>query len=114
MRYDRRQIIWAGAMRERRVFTVDVECYAGHLGEQTPRTPISTPSRPWTTTPRITCTPPTTTAHSVRTRSRSRRSDRSRRTTVCTTSAYIATILGYRRIAVAEVLDAWLAPVLQN
>ena len=45
-------------MPERRLLTVGVECYAGHRGEQTPRT----------------------------------------------------LILGGRRIAVAEVLDAWLAP----
>ena len=58
MRYDRRQVVWAGWMREPRLFTVGVECYAGHRGEQTPRT----------------------------------------------------LILGDRRIAVAEVLDAWLSP----
>jgi hypothetical protein len=45
-------------MVEQRFLTVGVECYAGHRGEQTPRT----------------------------------------------------LILGDRRIAVAEVLDAWLAP----
>jgi len=45
-------------MEEQRILTVGVECYAGHRGEQTPRT----------------------------------------------------LILGDRRIAVAEVLDAWLAP----
>jgi len=45
-------------MREERLFTVAVECYAGHRGEQTPRT----------------------------------------------------LILGDRRIDVAEVVDAWLAP----
>jgi len=45
-------------MHEQRLLTVGVECYAGHRGEQTPRT----------------------------------------------------LILGDRRIAVAEVLDAWLAP----
>ena len=45
-------------MPERPLLTVGVECYAGHRGEQTPRT----------------------------------------------------LILGDRRIAVAEVLDAWLAP----
>jgi hypothetical protein len=45
-------------MREQRPLTVGVECYAGHRGEQTPRT----------------------------------------------------LILGDRRIGVAEVLDAWLAP----
>jgi hypothetical protein len=45
-------------MREPRLLTVGVECYAGHRGEQTPRT----------------------------------------------------LILGDRRIAVVEVLDAWLAP----
>jgi hypothetical protein len=45
-------------MQKGRVLTVGVECYAGHRGEQTPRT----------------------------------------------------LILGDRRIAVAEVLDAWLAP----
>jgi hypothetical protein len=45
-------------MAEQRPLTVNVECYAGHRGEQTPRT----------------------------------------------------LILGDRRIAVAEVLDAWLAP----
>jgi hypothetical protein len=45
-------------MAERPVLRVDVECYAGHRGEQTPRT----------------------------------------------------LILGDRRIAVAEVVDAWLAP----
>jgi hypothetical protein len=45
-------------MREQQLLTVGVECYAGHRGEQTPRT----------------------------------------------------LILGDRRIAVAEVLDAWLAP----
>lgn len=45
-------------MEEQRILTVGVECYAGHRGEQTPRT----------------------------------------------------LILGGRRIAVAEVLDAWLAP----
>jgi hypothetical protein len=47
-----------GRMPEQRLLTVGVECYAGHRGEQTPRT----------------------------------------------------LILGDRRIAVAEVLDAWLAP----
>ena len=45
-------------MHEERAFTVGVECYAGHRGEQTPRT----------------------------------------------------LILGDRRTAVAEVVDAWLAP----
>ena len=45
-------------MHEQRILTVGVECYAGHRGEQTPRT----------------------------------------------------LVLGDRRIAVAEVLDAWLAP----
>jgi hypothetical protein len=45
-------------MPEQPLLSVDVECYAGHRGEQTPRT----------------------------------------------------LILGDRRIAVAEVLDAWLAP----
>ena len=45
-------------MSEQRLLIVNVECYAGHRGEQTPRT----------------------------------------------------LILGDRRIAVAEVLDAWLAP----
>jgi hypothetical protein len=45
-------------MREQRLLSIGVECYAGHRGEQTPRT----------------------------------------------------LILGDRRIAVAEVLDAWLAP----
>ena len=45
-------------MHEARLLNVDVECYAGHRGEQTPR----------------------------------------------------ALILGDRRIDVAEVLDAWLAP----
>jgi hypothetical protein len=45
-------------MHEEPVFSVGVECYAGHRGEQTPRT----------------------------------------------------LMLGERRIAVAEVLDAWLAP----
>jgi hypothetical protein len=45
-------------MHERRLLTVGVECYAGHRGEQTPRT----------------------------------------------------LILGDRRIAVVEVVDAWLAP----
>jgi len=45
-------------MQKERVLTVGVECYAGHRGEQTPRT----------------------------------------------------LILGDRRIAVAHVLDAWLAP----
>ena len=45
-------------MHEKRALTVGVECYAGHRGEQTPRT----------------------------------------------------LILGDRRIAVAEVVDAWLAP----
>ena len=45
-------------MPEQRLLNVNVECYAGHRGEQTPRT----------------------------------------------------LILGDRRIAVAEVLDAWLAP----
>jgi len=45
-------------MAEQRLLSVNVECYAGHRGEQTPRT----------------------------------------------------LILGDRRIAVAEVLDAWLAP----
>ena len=45
-------------MHEERALTVGVECYAGHRGEQTPRT----------------------------------------------------LILGDRRIAVAEVVDAWLAP----
>ena len=45
-------------MHEQRLLTVGVECYAGHRGEQTPRT----------------------------------------------------LILGDRRIAVAEVVDAWLAP----
>ena len=45
-------------MPERRLLSVNVECYAGHRGEQTPR----------------------------------------------------ALILGDRRIDVAEVLDAWLAP----
>ena len=45
-------------MSEQRLLIVDVECYAGHRGEQTPRT----------------------------------------------------LILGDRRIAVVEVLDAWLAP----
>jgi hypothetical protein len=45
-------------MHEERLLTVGVECYAGHRGEQTPRT----------------------------------------------------LILGDRRIAVAEVLDAWVAP----
>jgi hypothetical protein len=45
-------------MREQRLLAIRVECYAGHRGEQTPRT----------------------------------------------------LILGDRRIAVAEVLDAWLAP----
>ena len=45
-------------MREERLFTVAVECYAGHRGEETPRT----------------------------------------------------LILGDRRIDVAEVVDAWLAP----
>jgi hypothetical protein len=45
-------------MSEQRLLTIAVECYAGHRGEQTPRT----------------------------------------------------LILGDRRIAVAEVLDAWLAP----
>jgi hypothetical protein len=45
-------------MSEQRLLSVGVECYAGHRGEQTPRT----------------------------------------------------LILGDRRIAVAEVLDAWLAP----
>jgi hypothetical protein len=45
-------------MSEQRLLGVNVECYAGHRGEQTPRT----------------------------------------------------LILGDRRIAVAEVLDAWLAP----
>ena len=45
-------------MSEQRLLSVNVECYAGHRGEQTPRT----------------------------------------------------LILGDRRIAVAEVLDAWLAP----
>jgi hypothetical protein len=45
-------------MREERLLAVGVECYAGHRGEQTPRT----------------------------------------------------LILGDRRIGVAEVLDAWLAP----
>jgi hypothetical protein len=45
-------------MREQRLLIVGVECYAGHRGEQTPRT----------------------------------------------------LILGDRRIGVAEVLDAWLAP----
>ena len=45
-------------MAEQRPLTVNVECHAGHRGEQTPRT----------------------------------------------------LILGDRRIAVAEVLDAWLAP----
>ena len=45
-------------MHDQRLLTVGVECYAGHRGEQTPRT----------------------------------------------------LILGGRRIAVAEVVDAWLAP----
>ena len=45
-------------MPEQRLLSVDVECYAGHRGEQTPR----------------------------------------------------ALILGDRRIVVAEVVDAWLAP----
>jgi hypothetical protein len=45
-------------MAEQRLLSLNVECYAGHCGEQTPRT----------------------------------------------------LILGNRRIAVAEVLDAWLAP----
>ena len=45
-------------MHEQGLFTVGVECYAGHRGEQTPRT----------------------------------------------------LILGDRRLAVAEVVDAWLAP----
>jgi hypothetical protein len=45
-------------MHEQRLLTVGVECYAGHRGEQTPRT----------------------------------------------------VILGDRRIAVAEVVDAWLGP----
>jgi hypothetical protein len=45
-------------MVERQLLRIDVECYAGHRGEQTPRT----------------------------------------------------LIFGDRRIAVAEVLDAWLAP----
>jgi hypothetical protein len=45
-------------MPEQRLLSVDVECYAGHRGEQTPRT----------------------------------------------------LVLGDRRIAVADVLDAWLAP----
>ena len=45
-------------MREERLRSIGVECYAGHRGDQTPRT----------------------------------------------------LILGDRRIAVAEVLDAWLAP----
>ncbi len=45
-------------MQDQRLLTVGVECYAGHRGEQTPRT----------------------------------------------------LILGGRRIAVAEVVDAWLAP----
>jgi hypothetical protein len=45
-------------MREDELLTIGVECYAGHRGEQTPRT----------------------------------------------------LILGERRIAVAEVIDAWLAP----
>ena len=45
-------------MAEQRLLVVNVECYAGHRGEQTPRT----------------------------------------------------LILGDRRIAIAEVLDAWLAP----
>jgi hypothetical protein len=45
-------------MHEQRLLTVGVECYAGHRGEQTPRT----------------------------------------------------LILGDRRIAVVEVVDAWLAP----
>ena len=58
MRYDRRQVVWAGWMREPRLLTIGVECYAGHRGEQTPRT----------------------------------------------------LILGDRHIAVAEVLDTWLAP----
>src|SRR5262249_28917533 len=52
MRYDRRKIV------RQRLLAVSVECYAGHRGEQTPRT----------------------------------------------------LILGDRRIAVEEVLDAWLAP----
>jgi hypothetical protein len=49
---------YSNRMHERRLLTVCVECYAGHRGEQTPRT----------------------------------------------------LILGERRIAIEEVLDAWLAP----
>ena len=52
------QVVWGDRMREPGLLTVGVECYAGHRGEQTPRT----------------------------------------------------LILGDRRIAVKEVLDAWLAP----
>jgi hypothetical protein len=50
--------VYGDQMHEPRLLTVGVECYAGHRGEQTPRT----------------------------------------------------LILGDRRIAVAEVVDAWLAP----
>jgi hypothetical protein len=51
-------LLYGDRMHEQRLFAVGVECYAGHRGEQTPRT----------------------------------------------------LILGDRRIPIAEVLDAWLAP----
>jgi hypothetical protein len=55
---ERRSKSYGDSMSEERLLTIVVECYAGHRGEQTPRT----------------------------------------------------LILGDRRIAVADVVDAWLAP----